>query len=70
MPVATPKPPNLRGSVAEGKPKWKYLMGLKPVAVKILYICTFHKTQNYVNSLLSPLPGSWKVPIHGRGLEA
>ena len=43
---------------------------LKPIAVKILYICTFHKTYNYVNSLLSPLPGSWKAPIPGRDPEA
>lgn len=62
MLVATPKPPD--SSVTEGKPKWKYIMGLT-IAVKILYICMFHKTNNYVNSLLSPLPGSCKVLFQG-----
>lgn len=40
------------------------------MAVKISYICTFHKTYNYVNSSLSPLPGSWKAPIPARDPEA
>lgn len=29
---------------------------LKWIAVKILYICTFHKTFDHVNSLLSLFP--------------
>lgn len=40
------------------------------MAVKISHICMFHKTHNYVNSLLSSRPGSWKVSIQGKGLEA
>lgn len=56
MPVATLKPHNSRGSASEGKPQVEMYNRLQRTVVKILYICTFHKTFNYVNSLLSLPP--------------
>lgn len=41
--VATPKTPKLRVSVAEGKPKWKYIMDVSQLQLKYYTFAHFIK---------------------------